>query len=80
MKTIAMLLLLLTACADPKTIDGVTYQPYGLINEHEVKDEAILYRPVVGNIVWSCLLLQTFIAPGYFVGYALFEPSGKKTK
>ena len=33
---------------------------------------------IVGNVVWSVLLVETVIAPIYFLGFSLFEPVGPK--
>jgi hypothetical protein len=33
---------------------------------------------IIGNIVWSCILVETVIAPIYFLGFSVYEPVGKK--
>ena len=66
------------ACADSKIIDGIKYDTYGLINKDDNKHPDIKYELVVGNIVWSCLLVQTVIAPIYFLGFSIYEPVRKK--
>ena len=34
------LVVALSSCADKKTIDGVTYRPYGLLNESTCKNDS----------------------------------------
>lgn len=82
MKTIALILsiLLFAACAQPKTIKGVEYRPYGLLNADEEKSPDIKYRISGGNIFWGVFLAETIIAPIYFFGFALYAPVGIKPK
>lgn len=70
---------LLAACAQPKTIDGVTYGPYGLLNSDDMKNDNIRYEVVWGNVIWACILMETVVFPVYFFGFSLFQPVGKKT-
>lgn len=72
--------LLLAACAQSKNICGVTYQPYGLLNEDDRKNPDIQYEVVWGNVVWGTVLAETIVMPIYFGGFALFEPVGLKPK
>jgi hypothetical protein len=67
---------MLVGCGDPKMIDGVTYDTYGMATQHSKKNENIEYRCIIGNVVWSVLLCETIIAPIYFIGFSLFEPVG----
>lgn len=67
--------LLFSSCADKKTINGVTYEPYGLISEDEEKVEGIHYslsgQAAFSGIFFSeMLLIPTF----YTFGYNLYEP------
>ena len=71
-------LLFSVGCASNKTIDNVTYKTYGLLNKDDVKNPDIQYEIVWGNIIWGCLLVETFIAPIYFFGFSCFEPVSKK--
>lgn len=68
----------LTGCAQPKTICGVTYDSYGLLNSDDKKNPEIEYRLVVGNLIWGILLAETIIAPVYFFGFSIFEPVGPR--
>lgn len=70
--------LLFSACSSQKTIDGVTYDTYGLFNEEDKKNPNVQYEPSVGNIIWGCLLFETIIAPVYFFGFDFMEPVGPK--
>jgi len=67
----------LYGCGDRKTIDGVTYGTYGLLNEGSKRNENIEYEVIWGNVVWSVILIETIVAPIYFLGFSLFEPVGK---
>jgi hypothetical protein len=81
-KIIAVLLILalplIWGCANDKTIDGVRYERYGLLDKDDLKDEAIEYRLVWGNLIWAGLFIETIIAPIYFFGFAIWEPVGLK--
>ena len=68
----------LIVCADEMTIDGVTYDTYGFLNKEENKDPNIKYEVSIGNVIWSCILVETIIAPIYFFGFSLLEPIGIK--
>lgn len=81
MKTISIVViasLLLAACARPMTICGATYGSYGLLNQDDKKNPDIQYDVVWGNVFWSVILIETIIAPIYFLGFSLFEPIGTK--
>lgn len=81
-KILALVLLigfLLASCAEEKTIDGVTYRPYGLLNEDTQKNPNIEYE-VSGWAVFSgVVFFETIIVPIYTFGYNLYEPVGKKS-
>lgn len=70
--------IILSGCGNIKTIDNVTYDTYGLINEDEKKNPNIEYKVIWGNIVLAVILCETIVAPIYFVGFDMFEPIGKK--
>lgn len=72
------ILLVVTGCANSKTINGQTYEPYGLLNADDLKDPCIRYEPVWGNIIWGVILIESIIAPIYFFGFSVFEPVGEK--
>lgn len=70
--------LALTGCGEPRniTVDGKakTYPTYGFFNESTEKSEHVCYEVSIGNIFWSIVLVETVIAPVYFVGFSLFNP------
>lgn len=84
MKRIIVLLLIFAflsvgiGCGDTKVIDGLRYDTYGIANADEKKNNDIQYRIIVGNVVWSVILVETIIAPIYFVLFSLYEPVGVK--
>jgi hypothetical protein len=75
---IVALALTVTACADSMVVDNHLYRPYGLIDRGTVMDPRIDYNVSWGNVFWGILLSETIIAPIYFFGFALFEPTGSK--
>jgi hypothetical protein len=64
-------------CGDTKRIDGITYDTYGLINKDEKRNPDIKYRLIIGNVVWSVILVETIVAPLYFIGFSMYEPVRK---
>ena len=68
----------LAACAQPKTIDGVQYRPYGLFNEQERKNPKIDYDVSIGSVVAAVIFCETVIVPIYVVGWDTMEPTGPK--
>lgn len=71
---------LLSSCADNKNIDGITYRPYGILNENDVKNDSIIYdisyQAVASGIIFSEMF---FIPTVYTFGFNLYEPIGKKS-
>jgi hypothetical protein len=70
--------MLLSSCADSKTFkkaDGTefTANPYGWMTKEE-KIPGVEYELCSGNIVWSCILSETVIAPVLLTGVGLYEP------
>lgn len=57
--------------------DGETYETWGLFDRKTERDPAMCYEIIVGNVVWSVLLVETLVAPAYFVGFSLFEATGE---
>lgn len=66
--------LMLSGCADPMTVNNETYESYGPLNEGANKSDKVCYRVVAGNVVWSIILIETIIAPIYFLGFSIMEP------
>lgn len=71
------LALALVGCGNNKMIDGKTYGTYGFLNQDSSKNPKIEYRVIVGNVVWSAILCESFVVPLYFIGFDLYEPVGK---
>lgn len=78
--TILVLFIALSCsgCAESKYIDGKNYQPYGLVNENEIKDDSIIYTVPPGGIILSVIFIETIIAPVYVIGWDLYEPVRKR--
>lgn len=78
---VAMVLIftvLLSSCADSLTYENgqgneVTAYSVGLFNQDD-KDPNVNYKLCVGNTVWSVILVETLVAPLYFVGWSILEP------
>lgn len=69
-----VLSLVLSGCGQPLTISTKTYPTYGLFNESTDKSKEVCYKISVGNVVWSIFLIETIVAPIYFVGFSLYNP------
>ncbi len=69
-----ILLLFVTNCGRINTIDGVTYNTYGVFNESNEKDPKIRYEVIWPNVFFGVLFIQTIIVPIYFFGFSMFEP------
>lgn len=84
MKKIAALLVILSlltmtyGCGDTKVINGIEYDTYGLFNSEEQQNPDIKYRIIIGNVVWSIILVETIVAPIYFIGFSMYEPVREK--
>lgn len=74
---VIVLVGLLSGCGKTKTIQGVTYGTYGLLNQNEMKNDQIRYEVIAGNVFWAAFFAETLVAPIYFVGYSLFQPVGE---
>ena len=70
------LALAVTACASDKTIDGVTYKPYGLADAEYLRSDKVRYEVVWANVVWSVFCFETAFVPIWLVGWQLYEPVG----
>ena len=77
---IAIFTIALSGCGDTKVINNVEYDTYGLLNKKDNRNPNIKYRLIIGNIVWSCILVETIFAPIYFIGFSLYEPTRKANK
>ena len=66
------------SCGNRKTINGQLYDTYGLLNKESKMNPNIQYDLIFGNVVWSVILIETLIAPIYFIGFSLYEPVALK--
>lgn len=76
---IIMFSTVISGCGNTKTIKGVEYDTYGLMDKDERKNTDVQYEIIWGNVIWGVLLCQTLVAPVYFFGFSLWEPVGIKT-
>ena len=65
-------------CSQSKTINGVTYRPYGPLNEGLYKDPKVKYQIRMGPLVSGIVFIECIIQPVYIFGYNLYEPVGLK--
>lgn len=72
--SLLILLLIFASCGKPLKYNNKLYPTYGLLNHHTKKSNKMCYEISFGNIVWSILLIQTIIAPVYFIGFSLYNP------
>lgn len=70
--------LLLTSCADNKTINGKTYRPYGILNEETCKNDSIQYEISGEAIVSGIIFCVLIVPPIYTFGFNLWQPVGLK--
>lgn len=71
---LCLLVVLLTGCGRPLTVDGKTYPTYGFANSDTHKSNNVCYEVSFGNVVWSFILIETLIAPVYFTGWSIMNP------
>ena len=62
--------------AEPKTINGVTYDTYGLMSEGDVRNDDIEYELSVPSIILAVVFSVTVFVPIYQVGWNIYEPVG----
>ena len=81
--SILALSILLTGCGAPRELGENSqqkfYPTYGIFNEGSNKSKKVCYEISLGNVVWSIILIETVIAPMYFIGYDLYNPIRLKT-
>lgn len=77
MLCVALILMLSVACGDGRTINGEYHDTYGLFSQNE-KDPDVCYTTIAGNVVWAIILVETIVAPVYFIGFSLYEPNDDK--
>ena len=85
MKTKLIILIALVtltfSCADNKTIDNVTYRPYGLLNKETCKNDSIYYEVSLQAVASGIIFSELFLIPTiYTFGFNLYEPICKKSE
>lgn len=70
------LLTLFAGCGDQRTIDGITYDTWGLFNKSEKRNPDIRYKVNIPSIIVATILIETIIVPIYIIGFDLMEPIG----
>ncbi len=71
-----LMLALSMGCGDGMTINGEYHDTVGIFTLDE-KDPDVCYTVIVGNVVWSVLLVETLVFPVYFVGFSIMEPTDR---
>ena len=66
--------------AEPETINGVTYDTYGMVSEGNVRNDDIAYELNKWSVVTSVIFCATVIVPIYQIGWNLYEPVGVADK
>ena len=73
--------LILFSCSKEKTIKingkDTIVQPYGLFNP-EMKNDSVLYKVSVNDVICSIVFSETIVVPALCVGWYIYEPIGKK--
>ena len=81
---IILVIILLSTCADNKTIyingERRIFQPYGWTDYQELKNDSIIYKPNVGNIVLDVIFIETIFIPVWLTGWQFYEPIDLKTE
>lgn len=73
-----IMLVTLSGCGDDMYIQKHKYETYGILNEDDVKNPAVQYQVIWGNVIWGVVLIETIVAPIYFFGFSMWEPVGIK--
>lgn len=69
-----MVSLLLSGCAQSKIINGVQYEPYGVINRKDERKFQVEYERKKSSVVLSILLFETIVVPFVLIGFWMYEP------
>lgn len=76
--TVAVVASMLTACGAPLDHNGKHYPTVGIVNMATEKSDKMCYEASIGNIIWSIILIETIVAPIYFIGWSMWNPVGPK--
>lgn len=73
--------LMFISCSEEKTIKingkDTIVQPYGLFNPEE-KNDSVIYKVSVPDVVLSIVFSETIAVPIVCVGWFIYQPIGKK--
>lgn len=76
-----VLCVALMSCAKERTFNiagkDTVVQPYGWINDLDNKNDSVVYRLSIPDVVVSVVFSETIIVPILVTGYFLFEPVRK---
>ena len=82
MKKIILLIFaisLIAGCGVEKEYRGRTVKTVGVFNIlNDEKNICIKYNVSIGNVLLGAVLIETIIAPIYFFGFDMFNPSAIK--
>jgi hypothetical protein len=70
------MLSLSMGCGNSMTIDGERHDTVGLFTLDE-RDPDVCYKVIVGNVVWSIILVESVVFPIYFIGFSIMEPTDR---
>lgn len=71
---LAAVALSLTACAQPRVINGHEAQPYGIVNEETRKEPNVQYELSAGSVIVAIIFIETVFMPAYIIGWDLYKP------
>jgi hypothetical protein len=69
--------LMLSGCGAPLDTGKKEYPTVGLFTWNE-RSKDVCYSVSVGNTIWSIILVETIVAPVYFVGWSIMNPERMK--
>ena len=67
--------LMLSGCGHPIDYNNKHYPTYGLLNSDSNKSKDVCYNVSMGNVAWSVILAETIVAPIYFIGFDIENPT-----
>ena len=73
-KLVLIFTLLFAGCSDALITNQGVFQPYGLVDEPEIRNECITYHVSGWSIAAGIFFSETAIVPIYIVGWDLYEP------
>lgn len=80
MKFVIILLICVMSCigcGESLRVNGVEYDTVGLATQ-DTKHPCLKYNLIVGNLIWGIVFSESIIAPVYFFGWSLWEPTKER--